>query len=176
MPSAHDFAFTAIDGAPLPLSAFAGKAMLIVNTASRCGFTPQYESLQALWMRHKDDGLVVIGVPCNQFGRQEPGGSGDILRFCAEHYRIGFPLTVKTDVKGANAHPFFVWAAEQAGFLGRPRWNFHKYLIGRDGRFRTWFSTMTNPSAPKVAAAITKALGPDRSQEQLRQNTGEASL
>jgi glutathione peroxidase len=156
--SAHDFAFTAIGGAPLPLSAFEGKVLLVVNTASRCGFTPQYESLQALWMRYKDDGLVVIGVPCNQFGRQEPGGSEDIMRFCAEHYRISFPLTAKTDIRGANAHPFFVWAARQAGFLGRPRWNFHKYLIGRDGGFRSWFSTLTNPSAPKVADAIARAL------------------
>jgi len=156
--SAHEFTFTGIDGAPLPLSAFKGKALLVVNTASRCGFTPQYESLQALWALQKDRGLVVIGVPCNQFGRQEPGGSDDIIRFCAEHYRIGFPLTAKTDVKGANAHPFFVWAAEQAGFLGRPRWNFHKYLIGRDGDLRAWFSTLTKPSAPRIADAIAKAL------------------
>jgi glutathione peroxidase len=155
---AHIFSFTAIDGAPLPLSAFRGKALLVVNTASRCGFTSQYERLQALWMRHRDEGLVVIGVPCNQFGGQEPGGSGDVIRFCAERYRISFPLTMKVDVRGASAHPFFAWAAEQAGFLGRPRWNFHKYLIGRDGGFRTWFSTFTNPEALRVNAAITRAL------------------
>ena len=161
MTIAHDFSFTSIGGAPLPLSDFKGRALLVVNTASRCGFTPQYRDLQALWDQHREKGLVVIGVPCNQFGGQEPGEPSDVMRFCAEHYGIDFPMTAKVDVKGADAHPFYAWAAGEAGFLGRPRWNFHKYLIGRDGSLRTWFSTVTNPRSGKVAGAIEKALARD---------------
>lgn len=156
--NAHDFSFTAIDGTPLPLSQFKGRVLLVVNTASECGYTPQYEGLEALWQMHKDDGLTVLGVPCNQFGGQEPGTELEIGAFCQKNFGVTFPLTAKCAVKGAEAHPFYVWAGEQAGVLGRPKWNFHKYLIGKDGQFIDWFATATVPTGPKISAAVKKAL------------------
>jgi len=157
---AHAFAFTAIDGGPLPLKDFAGKAVLVVNTASRCGFTPQYEGLQALWEAYRDRGLVVLGVPSNDFGGQEPGSEAEIKQFCEVNFAIDFPMTAKAQVKGADAHPFYVWAGERAGIAGRPRWNFHKYLIGPDGRFVDWFATTTPPSAARLRAAVEAVLPP----------------
>jgi len=127
--SAHDFSFTAIDGEALPLSTFRGKVLLVVNTASRCGFTRQYEGLQALWNDYRDRGLVVLGVPSNDFGGQEPGSDPDISEFCTVNFHVDFPLTAKTPVRGQNAHPFYRWAAREVGALGVPRWNFHKYLV-----------------------------------------------
>lgn len=156
--NAHDFSFTWIDGKPLPLSQFKGRVVLVVNTASACGYTPQYEGLEAMWRQHRD-GLTVLGVPCNQFGGQEPGSEVEIGAFCQENYGVSFPLTAKCYVTGNDAHPFYVWAGEQAGLLGRPKWNFHKYLIARDGRFIDWFSTRAKPDGPKIAAAVKAALG-----------------
>ncbi len=156
--TAHDFTFTAIDGSQMPLSQFKGRAVLVVNTASECGYTPQYEDLEKLWTTYKEKGLVVVGVPSNDFGGQEPGTAEEIVQFCKLNYGVSFPLADKTVVKGPNAHPFYVWAGEQAGMLGRPKWNFHKYLIGRDGRFVDWFSTQTKPTGSKITAAVEKAL------------------
>lgn len=156
--NAHDFTFNAIDGTPLPLNRFKGKLVLVVNTASECGYTPQYEGLERLWEDYRDRGLVVLGVPCNDFGGQEPGGEAEISTFCQKNYGVSFPLTAKYAVKGAAAHPFYKWAGERAGLLGRPKWNFHKYLIGRDGNFIDWFSTRALPMGPKIAAAVKKAL------------------
>lgn len=156
--SAYDFVFTGIDGAPLPLSAFRGKALLIVNTASQCGFTPQYESLQKLWVDYRDRGLVVLGVPSNDFGSQEPGSEAQIKEFCAVNFAIDFPMTGKTAVRGEAAHPFYRWAAAQVGVLGVPRWNFHKYLVGADGRLADWFSTTTTPDAARLREAVEKQL------------------
>jgi glutathione peroxidase len=156
---AYQFVFTALDGSALPLSRFAGKAMLIVNTASQCGYTPQYKDLEALWKARHDQGLAVIGVPCNQFGRQEPGSEAEIAQFCEVNYGVTFPLTSKCDVKGKSAHPFYRWAAGKAGAEGEPQWNFHKYLIGRDGRFAGWFSSQTKPLGPKIAKALEPVLG-----------------
>jgi glutathione peroxidase len=156
--TAHDFAFTAIEGGPLPLAAFAGKAVLVVNTASLCGFTPQYADLQALWERYRDEGLVVLGVPSNDFGGQEPGSAAEIKAFCEVNFDIDFPLTDKEHVRGAEAHPFYRWAAEELGSLAAPRWNFHKYLVGTDGRLVDWFSTTTSPTSEKVTAAIEAEL------------------
>jgi len=156
--TAHDFTFTAIDGAALPLKQFAGKIVLVVNTASECGSTPQYEGLEQLWQENKDRGLVVLGVPCNDFGGQEPGTESQIASFCQKNYGVSFPLTAKAHVKGKAAHPFYQWAGEQAGLLGRPKWNFHKYLIGRDGRFVDWFSTQAKPTGPKIRRALEEAL------------------
>lgn len=158
--SAHDFIFQSIDGQPLPLATFAGKAVLVVNTASQCGFTPQYAELEQLWRDYRGRGLVVLGVPSNDFGGQEPGGAAEIRAFCADTYAVDFPLAAKVRVKGADAHPFYRWAAAQVGALGVPRWNFHKYLIAPDGRLADWFSTVTKPRAPKVVAAIEKLLPP----------------
>jgi glutathione peroxidase len=156
--TAYDFAFETIDGKPLPLASFHGKAILVVNTASECGYTPQYEGLERLWRSHRGEGLVVLGVPCNDFGAQEPGTDSQIEKFCSRDHGVTFPLTRKSVVKGKDAHPFYRWANEQAGVLGQPRWNFHKYLFDRDGRFVTWFSTVTMPDSPKVIAAIQAAM------------------
>ncbi len=158
MTNAYDFSFTAIDGSPLPLSQFEGQVLLVVNTASQCGFTPQYNALQEVYEQYKDQGFTVIGVPCNAFGKQEPGSSEEIQAFTEKEYQITFPLTQKADVSGDNAHPFFKWAGEQAGFIGRPKWNFHKYLIGRDGQFITWFSSMTSPESSKLKESINVAI------------------
>jgi glutathione peroxidase len=156
--NAGDFIFTSLDGTPLPMARFKGRVLLVVNTASACGYTPQYAGLEELWMAHKDEGLTVLGVPCNQFGGQEPGSETEIGAFCQKNYGVSFPLTAKCNVKGKAAHPFYVWAGEQAGLLGRPKWNFHKYLIGRDGQFIDWFSTQAKPTGPKITAAVKAAL------------------
>lgn len=156
--TAYDFSFTAIEGGALPLSDFKGKAILVVNTASECGYTPQYKDLQALWQRYRDRGLVVLGVPSNDFGGQEPGTEAEIKRFCERQYAVDFPLTAKEHVTGSEAHPFYQWAAEVAGEAASPRWNFHKYLVGPDGELAAWFPTKTSPSAADVTQAIEEAL------------------
>jgi glutathione peroxidase len=156
--SLHDFTLTGIDGKPLPLAQFKGQVVLMVNTASECGYTGQYEGLEALWQRYKDKGLVIVGVPSNDFGAQEPGAAAEIASFCKLNYGVTFPLADKAVVKGAGAAPVYVWANEQAGLLGSPKWNFHKYLFGRDGTFIDWFSTPTEPMADKITSAVDKAL------------------
>jgi glutathione peroxidase len=158
MANAHDFAFTRLTGEPLPLKDLAGNAILIVNTASECGYTPQYDELEKLWQANKDKGLVVLGVPCNQFGGQEPGSEAEIGAFCRKNYGVTFPLTAKNDVKGKAAHPFYKWAGDEAGLLGRPKWNFHKYLIARDGSFAAWFSSQTKPTGPNIRKALERVL------------------
>lgn len=155
---AHAFTFEGIDGKPLPMEGFRGKAVLVVNTASLCGFTNQYAGLQAVWERYREKGLVVLGVPSNDFGGQEPGKEADIKEFCETNFAVDFPLAAKTPVSGNAAHPFYRWAGDQVGFVGRPRWNFHKYLIAPDGRLVDWFSTATAPDAPRVRAAIEAVL------------------
>jgi glutathione peroxidase len=156
----HDFALTGIDGKSMPLSQFAGRVVLLVNTASECGYTPQYQGLEKLWLDYKDKGLVVVGVPCNDFGGQEPGEASEIATFCEVNYGVTFPLAAKTVVSGNAADPLYVWAGDKAGMLGKPSWNFHKYLFGRDGEFIDWFSTPTKPESAKIVAAIEKALAP----------------
>lgn len=156
--SAHDFEFTAIEGSPLSLSDFSGKAVLVVNTASLCGFTKQYDALQALWERYRDKGLVVLGVPSNDFGAQEPGSEAEIKEFCEVNFNIDFPLTEKAVVTGDQAHPFYKWARKELGFIAAPKWNFHKYLVDGNGKLVDWFSTATKPDAKKVIAAIEKTL------------------
>jgi glutathione peroxidase len=156
--TAWDFSFVGIDGQPLPLGDFRGKALLVVNTASECGFTPQYKGLEELSEKYKERGLVVLGVPSNDFGGQEPGNSGEIKQFCELNYDIQFPLTEKTKVVGDGAHPFYQWAAKELGPLAKPRWNFHKYLIAPDGRLVDWFSTVTTPDSKRVIKAIESVL------------------
>lgn len=156
--TAYDFGFTSIEGQPLPLKTFSGKAVLVVNTASRCGFTPQYADLQAVWERYRERGLVVLGVPSNDFGGQEPGTEAEIKRFCKVNFAVDFPMTAKVHVKGDEAHPFYKWAKQRLGALAQPRWNFHKYLISPDGELVDWFSTITSPSAEKVTRAIEQHL------------------
>lgn len=154
----YDFTLTGNDGKPLPLSQFKGKVVLLVNTASQCGSTPQYEGLEQLWELHKDDGLIVIGVPTNDFGGQEPGSDAEIASFCKLNYGVTFPLTDKAVVSGDDAIALYQWAGEQAGFLGQPKWNFHKYLFGKDGKFINWFATSTEPMSDKIAQSLEMAL------------------
>lgn len=156
--TAFDFEFKSIKGKPLPLSGFRGHPILVVNTASKCGFTPQYKGLEAVWQKHKADGLVVLGVPSNDFANQEPGDAEEIATFCEMNFGVDFPLTEKVCVKGRDAHPFFQWIGAEGGFLSKPRWNFYKYLIGRDGRLKTWFASTTTPDSGKFQSAVKKLL------------------
>jgi glutathione peroxidase len=153
--TAYAFSFARLDGGDIRLADFAGKPILVVNTASLCGYTPQYAGLQELWTRFHDRGLMIVGVPSNDFGGQEPGTAADIAETANHQYRVTFPLAAKAVVKGAAAHPFYKWAAAERP-LETPHWNFHKYLIGRDGRIAAVFSTQTEPTDPKVIAAIAR--------------------
>ena len=156
--SAHDFTFTSIDGTPMPMAQFEGQVVLAVNTASACGFTPQYDDLQALYETYQDQGLVVLGIPSNDFGGQEPLSADGIKEFCSVNFNITFPMTDKTVVKGSNAHPFYQWAAEELGKIAKPRWNFHKYLVGRDGQVLNWYASTTSPVSSKMKRAVEQAL------------------
>lgn len=156
--SAFDFSFSSIDGTPLQLEGFKGQPILVVNTASRCGFTPQYTALQNLWTDYREKGLVVIGVPSGDFGGQELASEAEVKQFCEVNFDIDFPMTAITPVKGPQAHEFYKWAGQQVGPLGKPKWNFHKYLIGRDGQVREWFSSVTAPDSKKLRQAVETAL------------------
>lgn len=152
--TAHDFDFVSIEGDALPLRSYEGKAVLVVNTASHCGFTHQYADLQALWERYRGRGLVVLAVPSNDFGGQEPGTEAEIKQFCEVNFSADFPMTSKVHVKGAEAHPFYEWAVAELGVAAAPRWNFHKYLVAPDGRLVDWFATATSPTSDEVQRAI----------------------
>lgn len=156
--SAFDFSFPSIDGSNLNLSDYRGNALLVVNTASRCGFTPQYTALQTLWSDYRDRGLVVIGVPSDNFGGQELDSEAEVKEFCEVNFDIDFPMTAITQVKGDSAHPFYKWANRQVGMMGKPKWNFHKYLIGRDGQIIDWFASTTSPDGEKIRDAVNMAL------------------
>lgn len=159
--NAYGFAFTAIDGKPMPLENYRGKVLLIVNTASQCGFTKQYLGLEKLFETYKDQGLVVIGVPSNDFGGQEPGKDADIEKFVCDFFHVSFPMTQKVDVVGKDAHPFYQWAAQQkAGNILTylPRWNFHKYLVGQDGILLDSFISTTKPDSNGLKKEIEGAL------------------
>jgi len=146
----YDFTAETLDGAPVPLSAWRGQVMLIVNTASKCGFTPQYEGLEALHRKYGDRGLVVLGFPCNQFAAQEPGDAQEIASFCSLTYDVTFPMMTKVDVNGAKTHPLYAWLKhEKRGVLGTEaiKWNFTKFLIDRDGNVAGRFSPSTEPKA-----------------------------
>ena len=147
--SLYEIPLTTIDGQTVTLDRYRGKTLLIVNVASRCGFTPQYKGLEELYRRHRDD-LVVLGFPCNQFGRQEPGGNEQIRQFCDEYYNVSFPLFGRIDVNGANAHPLYTYLkAEKKGFLGRQAiaWNFTKFLVGKNGDVVKRYSSRVTPEA-----------------------------
>lgn len=156
--SAHDFIFHSIEGGELPVSNFRGKALLVVNVASRCGLTPQYEALEQLWRARRDDGLIVLGVPANDFGQQEPGTEAEIRNFCETHFAVDFPMTSKEHVIGPDAHPLYKWVAKELGEDAAPKWNFHKYLFGRDGAIRATFGSRTPPDAAELKTAIDEAL------------------
>lgn len=156
--TAYDFELATLAGERLELRRFEGQPMLLVNTASKCGFTPQYEGLQALWSLYQPRGLVVIGVPCNDFGGQEPGAADAIEKFCSANYGVSFPMAGKLHVRGPEADPLFAWLAQQGGMLSRPRWNFFKYLIDRDGALNNWFSSLTTPMSGRLRTAIERVL------------------
>ncbi len=147
-----------IDGTPLPAETFRGKVVVLVNTASFCGFTRQYAGLQRIWEIYRDRGLVVLGVPSNDFGGQEPRDEAEIQDFCEANFGIDFPMTGKVKVTGDNPHPVYVWVRDRAGAVGTPRWNFHKYVIGRDGVLVGWFSSLTGPTSTSLTRALERAL------------------
>lgn len=157
--SALQFSFEMPDGSALPLNQFSGRPVLVVNTATKCGFSKQISGLQELHEKYAERGLVVIAVPSNDFGNQEPLESSEIAGFCEAKYGAKYLMTAKTQVKGKLAHPFYKWAAETLGSAARPYWNFHKYLIGPDGSIVAWFSTPTKPTSTKIIRAIEAQLG-----------------
>jgi len=159
MTTVQEFAARSLDGRQIPLRDYAGKALLIVNTASKCGFTPQYEDLERIYQRYRERGLVVLGFPCNQFGAQEPGSAGQIGTFCQSNYGVSFPMFDKIEVNGAGAHPLYRWLKQAApGLLGtqRIKWNFTKFLVDRAGVVRTRYAPITKPE--QLAAAIERLL------------------
>ena len=156
--TAHDFSFTSIDGGDLPLAAYRGKVVLLVNTASMCGFTGQYEGLQSLWTEYKGKGLVVLGVPSDDFGGQELDDAKKVKEFCTLNYGIDFPMADIVRVKGPNAHPYYKWVADAHGGLAVPRWNFHKHVIERNGDLVDWFASTTGPKSGRLRKAIETAL------------------
>jgi len=155
--TAYAFSFPALTGDDIRLAKYAGRPLLVVNTASLCGYTPQYAGLQELWKEFGSRGLVIIGVPSNDFGGQEPGGATEIAQTAQHQYGATFPIAAKAVVKGPNAHPFYKWAAE-ARPKEVPRWNFHKYLIGRDGYIADVFPESVEPADTRVKTAIARAL------------------
>ena len=160
MPSVHTLSATAIDGSIMPLDIFRGRVLLIVNTASACGFTPQYEGLQALHARYHDRGFEVLGFPCNQFGAQEPGSENEIAQFCTTRFAVEFPLFAKVEVNGPQAHPLFRLLTEaKPGLFGSKaiKWNFTKFLVDRDGEVVARFAPMTKPE--RIARRIERMLG-----------------
>lgn len=155
--TAYAFTFPALGGGDILLSSYAGRPILVVNTASLCGYTPQYAGLQTLWTRYRDRGLTVLGVPSNDFGGQEPGGATDIGKTAHSDYHVTFPLTAKVAVKGAAAHPFYRWATLERP-QEAPRWNFHKYLVSRDGTLRAGFTSAVEPGDPRIISALEQEL------------------
>ena len=153
-----DFSIKSINGNNLELSKYKNKAILLVNVASNCGFTKQYSDLQQLWEEYEDKGLIVLGVPSNQFGGQEPGSNQEIKKFCEVNFNVNFPMTDKVDVKGTLAHPIFLWAKENYGSSAIPKWNFHKILINKDGKIQDTYSSLTKPTSKKITDEIEKIL------------------
>ena len=159
MSSVYDFEAQSIDGKPVPLAHYRGKVLLIVNTASACGFTPQFDGLEQLWKDHGEQGLVVLGFPCNQFGAQDPGSNAEIASFCSLNFGVSFPMMSKVEVNGAGAHPLYQWLTKEApGILGSKsiKWNFTKFLVGRNGEVLKRYAPNDEPKALKkdIEAAL----------------------
>jgi len=154
----YDFKINSINGEELNLSIFKDKTILLVNVASKCGFTKQYDDLQKLYDDYKEKGLVVIGIPSNQFGGQEPGSEAEIKNFCETNFNINFPMTSKYEVKGDNAHPIYIWANETYGKSTVPKWNFHKILINKNGKVEDTFVSFTGPLSNKIIKKLEKIL------------------
>ena len=156
--SFYDLSINSIDGDEIKFSNFKEKSILLVNVASNCGFTKQYEDLQKLYELYKSNGLIVLGVPSNQFGNQEPGSEKEIKNFCEANFNITFPMTSKYDVRGNKAHPVYLWAKESYGNSAVPKWNFHKILIDKNGKIQDTFASFTNPMSNKIKKEIEKIL------------------
>ena len=155
---AYDFQFIDLDGSSLNLSDYKGKVIIAVNVASQCGFTKQYEDMQSIWEKYQSKGVVMLGIPSNDFGKQEPGSSKEIKNFCEAKFGITFPMTEKVSVKGSDAHPFYIWARENHGKSAIPKWNFHKIIVGRNGKIDDTFASITRPSSEKFINAIEKSI------------------
>ena len=153
-----DFKINSINGDSLDLSKYTGKTILLVNVASNCGFTKQYDDLQKIYDEFKDKGLIVVGVPTNQFGAQEPGVEEEIKKFCETNFNITFPMTSKYDVKGNNAHPIYIWAKDTYGKSAVPKWNFHKILINKSGKIEDTYASFTKPLSNKILKKLEEIL------------------
>lgn len=156
--NAQQFSFQTIDGEPLNLADQQGKVVMVVNTASQCGFTPQYQDLQQLYEDYHEKGLVIVAVPSNDFGGQEFDTENEVKEFTKKEFSTQFPLSTIENVKGDDAHPFYKWANKKAGFLGSPKWNFHKYIIDKQGNFAGWYSSTTKPTSNKIIQKIEEEL------------------
>lgn len=154
--SVHEFTMKSIEGKPVALSSYQGKAVLFVNVASQCGYTPQYAGLETLYQKYKDRGLVIVGVPANNFGSQEPGTDEEIKTFCTRKYNVTFPMMSKVSVKGGDITPLYSYLTAAKG--GDVRWNFTKFLVGKDGKVLARFEPNVAPESPELAAAIEKAI------------------
>ena len=155
---AYDFNFNDLYGSILKLSDYKDKVIVVVNVASQCGFTKQYEDMQKVWEKYQEKGIIMLGVPSNDFGNQEPGSSKEIKNFCEAKFGITFPMTEKVSVKGENAHPFYKWSKKNYGNSAVPKWNFHKIIIGKDGKIADTFASITNPSSKRFISSLEKAL------------------
>ena len=155
---AYDFKFKDLDGSALNLSEYKGKVVVVVNVASQCGFTNQYEDMQNVWEQYQSRGIVILGVPSNDFGQQEPGSNQEIKNFCEAKFGITFPMTEKVSVKGEQAHSFYVWARDNYGESAIPKWNFHKIIINKLGKVENTFASITKPTSKKFISVVEKTL------------------
>ena len=151
---AYDFNFKDLDGNHLNLSDYKGKVNVAINVASQCGYTNQYEDMQQVWEKYQSKGIVILGIPSNDFGKQEPGSNQDIKNFCEAKFGISFPMTEKVSVKGSEAHPFYIWAQKNYGKSAIPKWNFHKIIIDKNGKVAETFSSITNPTSKKFTKTL----------------------
>ena len=154
---AYDYTFDGIDGNQIKLSDYKDKVIVVVNVASRCGYTPQYEDLQTLYNKYKNKDLIVIGIPTNNF-KQEPGTNDQIKNFCETNFGITFPMTEKINVIGVNSHPFYKWAKKDFGISAIPKWNFHKIIVGKNGKIEDTFASFTKPTSKKFIRLIEKLI------------------
>jgi len=150
---AYDFSFDGMDGNLIKLDDYKNKIIVVVNVASRCGYTPQYNDLQKLWTEYKKKDVVVLGIPTNNF-KQEPGSNSEIKEFCETNFGINFPMSEKTNVIGGQAHPFYKWAKKDYGIAAIPKWNFHKIIVGKNGKIVDTFASFTKPNSKKFLSAI----------------------
>ncbi len=152
----HEFVFQSIDGRPMPLERWKGQPILIVNTASECGYTPQYTKLEALWQEFRQTGMVLLGVPCNDFGGQEPGAEEKIMEFCSSRFNVSFPMTAKQQILGPDCHPLFTALQEEFAADVLPQWNFYKYLFGRDGQLISFWPSAMEPDDPEFLKELQR--------------------